>query len=79
MPIQAANLIGYFRKMDQKPKILFICQHNSGRSQIAEAFLKKFAGDQPLIESAGFEIVSNAISIIVGAPQCRKQRNNSHF
>jgi arsenate reductase len=41
--------------MDQKLKILFICQHNSGRSQIAEAYLKKFAGDQLQIESAGLE------------------------
>jgi arsenate reductase len=41
-------------KMDQKPKILFICQHNSGRRQIAEAFLTKFAGDQLQIESAGW-------------------------
>ncbi|MFH1984414.1 MAG: arsenate reductase ArsC [Pseudomonadota bacterium] len=36
-----------------KPKILFICQHNSGRSQMAEAYLRKFAGDYFEIESAG--------------------------
>ena len=41
--------------MEQKIKILFICQHNSGRSQIAEAYLKKFAGDHFRIESAGSE------------------------
>lgn len=38
-----------------KQKILFICRHNSGRSQIAEAYLRKFAGEQLDIESAGFE------------------------
>ncbi|MFO7753804.1 MAG: arsenate reductase ArsC [Desulfobacteraceae bacterium] len=38
-----------------KQKILFICRHNSGRSQIAEAYLTKFSGDQLDIESAGFE------------------------
>ena len=32
--------------MATKHKILFICQHNSGRSQIAEAYLRKFAGDR---------------------------------
>jgi arsenate reductase len=41
--------------MKNRLKILFICQHNSGRSQIAEAFLRKFHGDKLDIESAGFE------------------------
>jgi arsenate reductase len=41
--------------MSNKAKILFICQHNSGRSQIAEAYLKKFYGQKFDIESAGFE------------------------
>jgi arsenate reductase len=38
-----------------KLKVLFICQHNSGRSQIAEAYLRQFYGDQFDIESAGLE------------------------
>lgn len=41
--------------MAPKPKILIICQHNSGRSQIAEAYLRKFAGDRLEVESAGLE------------------------
>jgi len=41
--------------MPQASKILIICQHNSGRSQIAEAYLRKFAGDQLEVESAGLE------------------------
>jgi arsenate reductase len=41
--------------MSQKPRVLIICQHNSGRSQIAEAYLKKWAGDQLEVESAGLE------------------------
>lgn len=41
--------------MANKIKILFICQHNSGRSQIAEAYLRKFYGDYFEIESAGLE------------------------
>lgn len=41
--------------MEKKIKVLFICQHNSGRSQIAEAYLRKFYGEHFEIESAGFE------------------------
>ncbi|MGB9441164.1 MAG: arsenate reductase ArsC [Desulfobacterales bacterium] len=40
--------------MDKK-RVLFICGHNSGRSQIAEAFLKDMAGDWIHVESAGLE------------------------
>lgn len=35
--------------------MLFVCAHNSARSQIAEAFLKKMAGDRFEAHSAGFE------------------------
>lgn len=38
-----------------KEKILFVCIHNSARSQMAEAFLKKWAGDTFEVESAGLE------------------------
>jgi len=41
--------------MEEKPRILFICQHNSGRSQMAAAYLKHFAGDRLHVESAGLE------------------------
>ncbi len=36
-------------------KILFVCIHNSARSQMAEAFLNKFGGDMFQAESAGIE------------------------
>jgi arsenate reductase (thioredoxin) len=38
-----------------KSKVLFMCIHNSGRSQIAEAFLNNIGGDKFEAESAGLE------------------------
>jgi arsenate reductase (thioredoxin) len=36
-------------------KVLFVCTHNSARTQMAEACFKKFAGDKFEVESAGIE------------------------
>ncbi|WP_431215985.1 hypothetical protein ACQ86N_15835 [Puia sp. P3] len=41
--------------MSDKHKLLFVCIHNSARSQMAEAFLKKYAADIFEVESAGLE------------------------
>ena len=38
-----------------KKKVLFVCVHNSARSQMAEAFLKQLAGDKFEVESAGLQ------------------------
>ena len=41
--------------MFSSPRVLFICVHNSGRSQMSEAFLKHYAGDRFDAQSAGLE------------------------
>lgn len=38
-----------------KKRVLFICIHNSARSQMAEELLRKLAGDKFQVESAGLE------------------------
>ena len=49
--IAATNLFAYMKKK----KILVLCTGNSCRSQIAEGYLKHFAGDRAEVFSAGVE------------------------
>ena len=51
--------------MENKIKILFICQHNSGRSQIAEAYLRQFFGAHFEIDSAGLEPAETVNPLVV--------------
>lgn len=41
--------------MKEKERVLFVCVHNSARSQMAEEYLKKLGGDLFEVESAGLE------------------------
>lgn len=41
--------------MDRKKRVLFVCTHNSARSQMAEGLLRAMAGDRYEVFSAGTE------------------------
>ena len=51
--------------MQPKPKILVICRHNNGRSQIAAAYLKRLVGEFYDIESAGLEPAERVNPLVV--------------
>jgi arsenate reductase len=51
--------------MTLKLKILVICRHNSGRSQIAEAYLQRLGGESIHIESAGLEPAETVNPLVV--------------
>lgn len=40
---------------ETKPRVLFLRTHNAARSQMAEALLRRYAGDRVEVASAGLE------------------------
>ena len=48
-------------------RVLFVCVHNSGRSQMAEAFLNSLANGRARAESAGTEPASGLNPMVVQA------------
>jgi len=50
-----------------KPFVLFVCRHNTGRSQMAEAYLRLFAGDAVEVASAGTEAADAPNAGVVAA------------
>jgi len=53
-----------------KHKILFVCIHNSARSQMAEAFLKQLGSEVFEVESAGIEpgsLNANVVTVMAEA------------
>jgi arsenate-mycothiol transferase len=53
--------------MNQKPSVLFICVHNAGKSQSADAILRHLVGDQIDIYSGGTDPDENLASDAVAA------------
>ncbi len=65
---------------DRRQRVLFICWHNSARSQMAEAFLRSFGGGRFVALSAGIEsapvrpeavAVMAEVGIDIGAQQSK--------
>jgi len=50
-----------------KPFVLFVCRHNTGRSQMAEAYLRHLAGDAVEVASAGTEAADAPNAGVVAA------------
>jgi arsenate reductase len=55
--------------MSDRLKVLIICRHNSGRSQMAEAYLKRLAGDRADVASAGLEPAAAVSPLVVEVMQ----------
>lgn len=53
--------------MADKPLILFVCRHNTGRSQMAEAYLRHFANGEVDAASAGTIPEDRPADIVVEA------------
>jgi arsenate reductase len=51
----------------ERPRVLFLCVHNSARSQMAEGLLRSMAGERVVVRSAGLEagkLRSEAVAVM---------------
>lgn len=53
--------------MADRPLVLFICRHNTGRSQMAEAYLRHFANGAVDVASAGTTPADRPAAIVIEA------------
>ena len=53
--------------MTDKPRVLFVCVHNAGRSQMAAALLSRMAGNRIEVRSAGTEPADQINPVAVAA------------
>ena len=53
--------------MADKLSVLFVCVHNAGRSQMADAFLRHLAGDRIEVRSAGSEPADRINPVAIAA------------
>jgi arsenate reductase len=51
--------------MPEKPNVLFVCVHKTGRSQMAQGWLRRIAGDQVGVRCAGSEPADQINSVAV--------------
>ena len=61
-----------------KPKVLFLCTGNSARSQMAEAFLRAYAGEHFEVHSAGLEPKGYILPEVLAVMQERGLDLNDH-
>jgi protein-tyrosine-phosphatase len=52
---------------DRVPRVLFVCVHNAGRSQMAAAFLERLAGSRVEVRSAGTMPAAEVNPMVVAA------------
>lgn len=51
--------------MSEKLKILVICRHNAGRSQMVAAYLQRLGGNRVDVDSAGLEAGDSVNPLVV--------------
>ena len=64
---ERASLRNCLQMTDSKPSVLFVCVHNSGRSQMAAALLERAGGGRVAVRSAGSDPADSVNPAVVEA------------